>query len=59
VVIGGCGEQVEDLAVGPEARDVLERQVHRSSDSTVGAERAQLVELTLLTCHDAEPAPRH
>jgi hypothetical protein len=44
-------EQVEDLTVRPELREVLEREVDRSAHGAVLAERTELIHLSLSAGH--------
>ena len=51
VVVDGLGEEVDDTVVTPEGGEVFERQVNRPGNVTRGAQRSQLVDLSLLAGH--------
>lgn len=58
VVADRLGEEVDDTLVTPEAGEVLERQVNRPGNLTSGAQRSQLVNLSLLAAHAHNVPPR-
>ena len=53
-----CGEEVDDALITPEGGEVLERQVDRPGNLTSGAQRSELVDLSLLAGHERSVPPR-
>lgn len=51
------GEEVDETVVTPEGGEVLERQVNRPGSVTRGAQRSQLVDLSLLAGHARSVPP--
>jgi hypothetical protein len=57
-VLDGGGEQVDDVVVSPEVREVFEREVDRANHGARAAQVTEFVELSLSAAHTVTMRPR-